>query len=39
MAQWQWQKRWRGIIDTLEVVPDSAAAQRLLDRLATPDSA
>lgn len=39
MAQWQWQKRWKGIIDTLEVVPDSAAAQHLLDRLAAPESA
>ena len=39
MAQWQWEKRWKRIIDTLEVVPDSSAAQCLLDRLAAPKSA
>ncbi|MGE8058480.1 WecB/TagA/CpsF family glycosyltransferase [Pseudomonas sp. NPDC089547] len=39
MAAWQWQKRWQGIINGLEVVPDSSAAQRLLDRLAAPQCA
>lgn len=39
MALWQWQNRWQRIIDALEVVPDSGAAQRLLDRLAAPQAA
>jgi len=34
----QWQNRWKRVIDQLEVIADDAAVQRLLDRLATPDT-
>lgn len=34
----QWQSRWKRVIDQLEVIADGAAVQRLLDRLATPDT-
>jgi len=32
----EWQKRWNTLVGKLDVVPDAAAAQQLLDRLATP---
>ena len=35
----EWQKRWTSIIGKLEVVADAAVAQRLLDRLAAPETA
>ena len=35
----QWPHRWKRVIEKLEVVADDAAAQHLLERLATPDSA
>ncbi|KIY40465.1 MULTISPECIES: WecB/TagA/CpsF family glycosyltransferase [Pseudomonas] len=38
MAEWLWQKRWKRIVDKLEVVRDEVAAQHLLDGLAAPES-
>ncbi|ABY98611.1 TPA: WecB/TagA/CpsF family glycosyltransferase [Pseudomonas putida] len=35
----QWPHRWKRVIEKLEVVVDDAAAQHLLERLATPESA
>jgi len=32
----EWQKRWNTLVGKLDVVADAAAAQQLLDRLATP---
>lgn len=39
MGEWLWQKRWKTIIDKLEVVADDAAAQRLLQQLAGAETA
>ena len=38
MALWQWQNRWQRIIDALEVVPDSGAAEAAFETEA-PDPA
>ncbi|PYB73818.1 glycosyltransferase [Pseudomonas sp. LB-090624] len=39
MAQWLWQQRWTRIIEQMAVVEDGSAAQHLLERLATPETA
>ncbi|MFJ4456593.1 WecB/TagA/CpsF family glycosyltransferase [Pseudomonas sp. NPDC089392] len=38
MGEQHWQKRWKTIIDKLDVVPDDAAAQRLLNTLTCPET-
>ena len=35
----EWQKRWNTLVGKLEVVVDTTAAQRLLDRLSAPEAA
>ena len=35
----EWQKRWSTLVGKLEVVVDTTAAQRLLDRLSAPEAA